>query len=97
MAPKAVHSLLSTLLAVKHVDTSSMRVSAATKENETKPAVRRKQELTGVKILLIFYSGVLVKNTHPSTLLWFYDRIESDDSMGFAVTLLFYGLYYGVM
>uniref|UniRef100_A0A8C8AJD1 Ring finger protein 175 n=1 Tax=Otus sunia TaxID=257818 RepID=A0A8C8AJD1_9STRI len=32
-----------------------------------------------------------------STLLWFYDRIKSDDSMDFAVTLLFYRLYYGVM
>lgn len=39
MAPKAVHSLLSTLLAIKHIDTSSMRFSAATRENETKPAV----------------------------------------------------------
>lgn len=39
MAPKAVHIPLSTLLAVKHIDTSSMRVPAAAKENETKPAV----------------------------------------------------------
>uniref|UniRef100_A0A8D0KZA3 Ring finger protein 175 n=1 Tax=Strix occidentalis caurina TaxID=311401 RepID=A0A8D0KZA3_STROC len=35
--------------------------------------------------------------THPSILLWFYDRIKSDDSVDFAVTLLFYRLYYGVM
>lgn len=29
--------------------------------------------------------------------MWFHDRMESDDSMDFAVTLLFCGLYYGMM
>lgn len=37
------------------------------------------------------------EQSHLSTLLWFHDRMESDDSMDFAVTLLFYGLYYGMM
>lgn len=37
------------------------------------------------------------EETHPSTLLWFYDRIKPDDCTDFGVMLLFYRLYYGVM
>uniref|UniRef100_A0A663DYE1 Ring finger protein 175 n=1 Tax=Aquila chrysaetos chrysaetos TaxID=223781 RepID=A0A663DYE1_AQUCH len=51
----------------------------------------------GIVGYLVSSGKIGTEQSHLSTLLWFHDRMESDDSMDFAVTLLFYGLYYGMM
>jgi len=45
--------------------------------------------------ILFWYSGE--EKTHLSIPLWFCDRVKTDSSMDFDVTLLFYGLYRGMM